>query len=77
MTRDELQRWLAGHREAELRQQELEVAEAGDPQAAIARSLSLIAALRATIPAPVVEAQRAEDDERVRAIWNRLRQAAR
>ena len=77
MTRDELQRWFAGHAAAESRQHELAAEERADPAGSIARSLSLIAALRATIPAEVIERQREDDDARVRAIWNRLRLAAR
>ena len=73
MTRDEVMAWLQGHRDAARVQRELEVAEAGS---SVALSLSLIAAMRATIPAAAIEAQRAPDDERVRAIWNRLRRAA-
>jgi hypothetical protein len=74
MTRDELQRWLAGHREAARVQHDL--AAAGDPAAAVALSLSLFEAMRAAIPATEIEAQRAEGEAHVRAIWMRLRQAA-
>ena len=74
MTRDEVTAWLQGHRDAARVQRVLEVAEAGS---SVALSLSLIAAMRATIPATAIEAQRVGEDDRVRAIWNRLRAAAR
>lgn len=77
MTRDELARWMAGHREAADEQRSLEVGEAADPRAAVARSLSLIAAIRATIPSAEIDAQRQADDEQVREIWNRLRRMLR
>ncbi len=78
MTRAELTLWLKAHREVSRVQRDLEITEAASSVAvAIATSLSLIAAMRATIPLAAIEAQRAADDERVRETWNRLRRSLR
>lgn len=77
MTRDELTLWLKAHREVGRVQRDLEIREAADPASSVAISLSLIAAMRATIPQAAIESQRAADDERVRETWNRLRRSLR
>lgn len=75
MDRADVDRWFAGFRAAEERRRELEAAEGLDTGRSIARSLSLIAAMRATIPAAELERQRAADDASVREVWARLRAA--
>lgn len=77
MTRDELTLWLDGHREVARVQGDLRAVEAADLEGSVAISVSLIEAMRETIPAAQIESQRAGDDERVREIWNRLRRAGR
>ena len=76
MLREDLRRWVEGHRAAEQRQRDEAMKAGPRPEAAIASALALVA-LTGRLhgwPVPQSEADR-RDDAAVRATWDRLRAA--
>ena len=76
MDRAAVQRYFAGFEKAAAAQRRLEVDEARDLDAVVARSLSLCEAMLATLPPDELRIQASAGDEGVRETWATLRRKA-
>jgi len=76
MQRDDLRRWVDGHRAAQQREREEAMATGARPAAAIASALALIALAGRLHGWPIPEDEvDVREDEAARSAWDRLRAA--
>jgi hypothetical protein len=74
MSREDLRRWVEGHRAAQQRERAESSAAGAEPAVAIRQALALIALSgRLNPPVDADDAPDRRDDETARASWGRLR----
>jgi hypothetical protein len=74
VTREDVRRWVTGHRAAQAREQEQASADGPQPAAAVAAALALVALAGRLHGWPIApDAIDLRDDAAARARWDRLR----